>query len=191
MGVYTSCRYYLRSFCGGRSLLIGTGCGCIPEAVERFNVDDAIILFESLECETDVLEYLREKGVRVYHLPVQDFTVQPLENILQAVRLIGRLLEEGRSVLVSCQGGCGRTGTVVSLFNIVYNCMGYEEALDDYYGRRGCGPESDEQHALLYKAWQIVDAMGCNGGVCSERRGYRPELAIAKIYEYARSAGLV
>ena len=189
MGIY-NCRYYLRSFCNGRSLLVGTGCGCIPEAVDKFSIDDAIILFERVECETNVVEYLRERSIRIYHLPVQDFTVQPLENILQAVRLIGKLLEEGRGVLVSCQGGCGRTGTVIALFNIVYNCMDYRDAVTDYYEMRGCGPESDEQHALLYKTWQIVNALGCRGRFCGERRGYSPELALEKIYEYARSAGL-
>lgn len=187
--MYT-CRFYLRSFCSGRSLLVGTGCGCIRQAVDDYNVTDAIILFERYECGDEPFEALREMRVNVYHLPVRDFSAEPLENILEAVRLIGRLLPAGRTVLVSCQGGCGRSGTVISLFNIVYNCMGYQEALKEYYERRGCGPESDDQHALLYKAWQIAQNMGCEGTVCGERRGYNPEQVLNKIYEYARSVGL-
>ena len=168
---------------------MGTGCDCIPDALSRYTIDDAILLFERFECDDEIVDTLREQGVHIHWLPIRDFSIEPLGNVLTAARLLGELIEQGRGVLVSCRGGCGRTGTVIILYNIVYNCAEFNDALREYYSARGCGPETHDQHALLYKAWQIAQATGCTGVVCSQR-SYDPRRVFEEVYEYARQAGL-
>ncbi len=149
---------YIESFCRGRSLLIGTGCGCILELVEEYNIDAVVTLYESWECDlhAEIVEMAKRGRYSLYHFPIQDFTVNPLKHVIEATRTIARLLARGYTVLVSCYGGCGRTGTVITLFNIVYRCMDFEEALTRYYRLRGCGPESPDQETLLYEASRIA-----------------------------------
>jgi len=115
--------------------------------------------------------------------------VEPLEHVLSAAALVARLLCEGKTVVVACRGGCGRTGTVVSLFNIVFNCMGSREALEEYRGKRGCGPETVDQETLLHIAERIAAGYGCRRLCCSGDidRGLR---ILAEIERYAREAGL-
>jgi len=183
-------KIYVESLCKGRSLVIGTGCNCIQELVEKYNADAIITLYESWECDAhdEIVAEARRGRYQLYHLPVQDRTVNPLGHIIEAVRTLARLVVLGRAVIVSCYGGCGRTGTVITLFNIVYRCMGFEQALEHYYRQRGCGPETPEQEALLYEASRIagnlcreplVDKDGCR----VYTRSYDPEFVLEKLEE--------
>ncbi len=179
---------YVESLCGGRSLLVGTGCNCIPQLIDHYQVDVVVALFEDWECDEDIIDYAKQ-NTRLYRYPVQDFTVQPLLNIIRAVETIALHVRRGDAVLVACYGGCGRTGTVISLYNIVYRCMGYEEAISHYTRLRGCGPESPDQQALLYKAAELASNYGCcdvscgDGGSCST--DYEPARVLMSLMEYA------
>ncbi|AEM38778.1 hypothetical protein Pyrfu_0909 [Pyrolobus fumarii 1A] len=174
-------RSYVESLCGGKVLLIGTGCNCIPELVKKYHVDVVIGLFESWECDIP-------GRLVTYHLPVRDFSVEPLFNVVTAVKLAARHLARGESVLIACRGGCGRTGTVISLFNIVYRCMGYRDAVDHYVRLRGCGPETPDQHSLLYKASEIAANAGCEPLIgkdaCRKPSSYDPDFVLEAILEY-------
>ncbi len=156
---------YVESLCSGRSLLVGTGCNCIPQLIRHYQVDVVVALFEDAECDKSVVDYA-VRNAKFYHYPIQDYTVQPLLNIIEAVKTIAFHLRRGEAVLVACYGGCGRTGTVISLYNIVYRCMSYEEAVSHYTRLRGCGPESPDQHALLYKAAELAGNHGCRDVSC-------------------------
>ncbi len=190
----TGCRFYV----GGlrcleespeawkRPLLIGTGCDCIPEAVSRYNADVVVALYESWECDVEIPD-----SVYHYHVPVRDFSVEPLDHVLEAVAIIARELCRGRTVVVSCRGGCGRTGTVIALFNIVFNCVDVRGALEEYYEKRGCGPEAVDQETLLYVAERISAGYGCSRLCCRRGEVERGLHVLEAIRSYAREAGLV
>ncbi len=89
------------------------------------------------------------EGVRVYRFPIRDFSIYPLENIAGALRAIHGELGAGRKVYVHCTAGCGRTGTVVIAYLILYRDMRLERAYALFTSMRGCGPESEEQYTLL------------------------------------------
>jgi hypothetical protein len=80
--------------------------------------------------------------------PVQEATI-----VGQAVRRISQLIRNGKSVVVHCGGGRGRTGTVVGsmLVTLGHDPMLVTQWLDEIHHRRGRPgwPESDWQQAVL------------------------------------------
>ncbi len=181
-------RSYVESLCEGRSLLVGTGCNCIPALLKAYNIDVVVALFEHDECPDEVIAALdnaRRQDVAVYHLPVRDYSIEPVYNVVEAARMAAQAIAAGKAVLVSCYGGCGRTGTVISLLNIVYRCMEYGQVVNYYAARRGCGPESSEQYALLYQASRITENCGCRNVLRNGNSSYDPLCVLKGLLGYA------
>ncbi len=85
----------------------------------------------------------------VYHYPIRNLHVEPIYNVGKALEAIDYHLRQGHKVYVHCLGGCGRTGTVISTYLIVFHKYGYREAVEEYLRQRGCSIESYEQEAFL------------------------------------------
>ncbi len=87
----------------------------------RYETDALVTLLEEDEFELygvpDFLERAREAGIEVDHFPIRDVDT-PLEAQSDGyAALVQRILDrlrEGKTVVVHCRGGLGRTGTVVS-----------------------------------------------------------------------------
>ncbi len=110
-----------------------------PGCAELDFIDDVICLDSSCPAS----------GGRLHCFPIEDGDVEPISNFARALETLIRLIEEGRKVYVHCYAGCGRTGTLVSAYLIIRECMTYEEAVNRFRARRGCGPESWCQEMLL------------------------------------------
>ena len=63
------------------------------------------------------------------HLPTADHDPPPLETILKSVKFIDEMRRQGRSVLVHCAAGQGRSGSIVAAYMIYSKGMSSEEAL--------------------------------------------------------------
>lgn len=85
----------------------------------------------------------------VYHYPVRDFGVYPVRHIGAAVDVVRRHVGLGHRVYVHCDGGCGRTATVISAYLILFHGINYREAVEMFREQRGCTVESNEQMAFL------------------------------------------
>jgi hypothetical protein len=82
-------------------------------------------------------------------MPIRDFDVPTLEQLVETLAVIDSEIEDGGVVFVHCWGGCGRTGTVVSSW-LVKHGMTAESALGRY--AEACGrkcPERPEQFELV------------------------------------------
>lgn len=88
--------------------------------------------------------------------PVPDFGLPEDARRWDAtVALVHTLLQQGRQVLVHCQAGCGRTGTLCSCV-LVRAGLAPLDAIDHFHTHRGCGPETQAQ-----RDWVVDFARRC------------------------------
>lgn len=117
------------------------GPGCID--LDEYDIKVDVIITLEPSCPASATGASRE----VY--PIRDMEVEPISNTASAISAIARHLDQGRRVYVHCYAGCGRTGTVVSGYLVLFRGMSPDEAVSVFEGARGCGPESEEQLMFL------------------------------------------
>ena len=59
---------------------------------------------------------MREAGFEVMHAPILDQRTPSLEEMRRMVAWIGQRLEQGKSVMVHCVGGLGRSGLAAACY---------------------------------------------------------------------------
>ena len=79
---------------------------------------DVVCLLEATEMRkfrvADFFPRLEEHGIAWHHFPVPDGLPPSIAQLEAALRLLRRMLRQGRVVLVHCYGGLGRTGVVAA-----------------------------------------------------------------------------
>lgn len=102
---------------------------------QYYKTDVIVTLMEEFEFADygvpTLLTRIKEIGFEGVHFPIQDGNIpreDQVEEFLALIKNIVQLLTSGKTVVVHCRGGLGRTGTVVSC---VLVAMGYkaEEAI--------------------------------------------------------------
>lgn len=73
-------------------------------------------------------ELYREKGVRYVHVSVLDLFVPSSEQIEEAVSWTDEQLKDGRTVLIHCAKGRGRSATLLAAYLTRHHDMTYDEA---------------------------------------------------------------
>ena len=147
------------------------GHGCI-------DVDVAVDVIVSLDCSCPA----RAPGADRVCYDILNGHVIPWENLVGAILTLLTVRARGGRVYVHCMAGCGRTGTVVSAYLMLSRGWSAEEAVGYFVSRRGCGPETWEQHRFLRALDVVLARLGREGAVraLQEAGGFEEFLGLAE-----------
>jgi atypical dual specificity phosphatase len=93
-------------------------------------------------------EWLTAAGVMGKHVQMFDHAPPTSQSLSEAVAFIASQMGKEQSVLVHCQAGIGRTGSVLAAYLIQYEGMTSDEALAHLRGLRPRSVETAQEPAV-------------------------------------------
>ncbi len=104
------------------------------EEFKEAEIDTAVVLVPVDEilvrAGLDLLEFYKEKGIDVIHLPMADFDVpENNQDLEDAINETIKQAEEGKNLAVHCFAGRGRTGMFIALLARRVLKMGGKESV--------------------------------------------------------------
>ena len=91
-------------------------------------------------------------GITHRQFLVPDVTVPDEATLTEAVAWIGDQLADGRTVLVHCAKGRGRSATVIAAYLMKTEGLSFEEARDLLHSRRAL-VKLEDRHRLVLESW--------------------------------------
>jgi len=95
-------------------------------------------------------EQVKNLGFEYAFIPVRDFSAPKIEQMHEFVNFVNRMLKMNNPVVVCCEAGVGRTGTMLAAY-LVSMCHSPEEALEKVREKRGIGVESYVQREAVFR----------------------------------------
>ena len=103
-------------------------------------------------------------GISCHHFPVKDRTAPTLSVLTEACEMIERAICKEEGVLVHCQGGVGRTNTVIAAYLIKVLGISASDAIATVSSQRKT-ILSEEQREVLKQFW-----VTCSNSQCDDDR---------------------
>ncbi|MBT3880597.1 MAG: hypothetical protein HON76_02465 [Candidatus Scalindua sp.] len=93
-----------------------------------------------------------EFGFTVKHIPIRDFEAPTLEQIEDFVTFAKKVRSEGKKLVVHCEAGIGRTGTILACY-LVSKGYNAADAVEEVRTKRPGSLETSEQEdaVLMYE----------------------------------------
>ncbi|MDP9266688.1 MAG: tyrosine-protein phosphatase [Chloroflexota bacterium] len=125
---------------------------------DRHQADTLVVLLEEHELEelaiTDLAEAADKAGIRVTRFPIPDGgTPNSMSDTRALVEGIVRELRDGRTVVVSCKGGLGRTGLVAACALVALGASA-SQAIAGVHDARGGTIENGAQENFVNRFGQ-------------------------------------
>jgi atypical dual specificity phosphatase len=108
---------------------------------------EAIVSLSELPLSEVLIE---EFGFTVKHIPVRDFEAPTLEQIENFVAFAENVRSEGKKLVVHCDAGIGRTGTMLACY-LVSKGYSAADAIEEVRIRRPGSLETIEQEEVVLK----------------------------------------
>jgi len=99
------------------------------------------------------LEKYREEGFETHHFPVEDFTAPELEQIAAACAVLDEATTMGKKILVHCNAGIGRTGTLLAAY-LLHRGVTADEAIRRVRRERPLSLETSEQVDMIHRYYR-------------------------------------
>ncbi|MDE1889072.1 MAG: dual specificity protein phosphatase family protein [Planctomycetota bacterium] len=93
---------------------------------------------------------IEEFGFEYKHIPIPDFSTPTQEQIEEFVTFVNNLLSSKKKIVVHCEAGIGRTGTMLACY-LVSKGYSAEKAISEVRKRRPGSIETMEQEDTVVK----------------------------------------
>ncbi len=126
----------------------------------QFLVDHGISAIVDIRDErTSDLAFYAQHGIEQIKLRVPDVTVPQPDILDQGVRWMEEQVAQGRSVLVHCAKGRGRSATLVAAYLMKVHGMSFEQAQALLAGKRRL-VKLEARHQKVLEAWMARERKG-------------------------------
>lgn len=121
------------------------------EILKYNNVEAIVSLTETSLDKSLVVKF----GFVVKHIPVKDFSAPRLEQIEEFLEFADRVRIAGMKLVVHCDGGMGRTGTMLACY-LVNKGIDAAKAIETVRRKRPNSIETEEQKEVVFKFWRKI-----------------------------------
>ena len=111
------------------------------------NSIESIVSLTELPLHKTLIE---EFGFEYKHIPIPDFSTPTQEQIEEFVTFVNNLLSSKKKIVVHCEAGIGRTGTMLACY-LVSKGYNAENAISEVRKRRPGSIETMEQEDTVVK----------------------------------------
>ncbi len=94
-------------------------------------------------------------GFEVKHIPVKDFNAPRIEQIEDFLEFAERIRSVGKKLVVHCDGGMGRTGTMLACY-LVDKGINASKAIEIVRKKRPNSIETEKQKEAVFKFWRKI-----------------------------------
>jgi len=107
---------------------------------------DAIVSLSELPLHKSIIE---EFGFETKHIPITDLTSPTQEQIEEFIIFVNKIISAQRKVVVHCDAGIGRTGTMLACYLVNKGCSARDAILEVREKRPGSIETAEQEETVI------------------------------------------
>ena len=112
------------------------------ESLEQLNIGLIVTLTE------EPIPFTKQ-SIKIVHIPVKDYSVPTFDQVNQVIDAIDGMLIQDKSAVIHCQGGCGRTGTMLACWLVAKHNFEPNDAIKQIRTLRPSSIETEDQENFI------------------------------------------